>query len=144
MNSIGDDVSLPNLTPSEVVHSVIPEVRGNRKRGLKVSDTSLQENMVLRSSGTKTTMVSRACTSKDHVDLLQFDNCVQMTGISTLKVSPRTSPQIMLENTSVLKVITGESPCVLLKTNEFVKQISIFPIFIFFHIVSFEKKIDYK
>ena len=138
-NSIGDDVSLPNLTPPEVVHSVVPEVRGNRKRGLKVSDTSSQENMVLRSSGTKTPMVSRACASEDHIDLSQYDNCVQMTGISTLEVSPRTSAQIILENTSVLKVVTGESPDVLLKTNEFVKQVSILPTFKFFHIANLKK-----
>ena len=139
-NSIGDDVSLPNLTPPEIVHSVVPKVLGNRKRGLKVSDTSSKENVVLRSSGTKTPTVSRACASEDHIDLSQYDNCVQMTGISTLEVLPQISAQIMLENTSVLKIVTGESPDVLLKTNEFVKQVSILPTFIFFHIVSFRKK----
>ena len=136
-NSIGEDLSLPILTPLEVIHSVVPKVRGNHKRGLKVTDTSSQENVVLRSSGTKTPMVSGACAGEDYVDLSQFDNCVQMTGISTLEVLPRTSAQFMLKNTSVLKVVTGESPDVLLKTNDFVKQISILPTFIFCHFVSF-------
>jgi hypothetical protein len=67
-----------------------------------------------------------------------------MTGISTLDVLPQICAQIMLENTSVLKVVTGESLGVLLKTNKFVKQITILPTFVFFHIVSFKKKIDYK
>jgi hypothetical protein len=35
MNFIGDYVSLLNLTPPEVVYSVVPDVRGNRKHGLK-------------------------------------------------------------------------------------------------------------
>ena len=136
-NSIGEDLSLPNLTHLETVHNVVPEVRGNRKRGLKVIDISSQKNVALRSSGIKTPMVSGASASEDHVDLSQFDDCVQMTGISTLKVSSQTSAQIMLENTSVLKVVTGESSGVLLKTNEFVKQVSIMPTFIFFHVVNF-------
>ena len=58
-------------------------------------------------------MISRTCASEDHVDLSQYDNCVQMTEISTLEVLPRTSVQFMLENTSVLKVVTGESSGVL-------------------------------
>ena len=131
INYVGDDDSLSTLTPSEVVHIVVPEVRENRKHNLKVTDISSQKNVVLRSSGTKTPMVSGACASEDHVDLSQYDNCVQMTGISTLEVLPRTSAQFMLENTSVLKVVIGKSPGVLLKTNKFVKQISILPIFIF-------------
>ena len=37
MNSIRDNISFPTLIASEVVHSVVPEVRGNRKR-LKITD----------------------------------------------------------------------------------------------------------
>ena len=95
--------------------------------------------MALRSTGTKTPMVSGVSASEDHMDFSQFDNCVQMTEISTLKISPQTYAQIKLENTSVLKVATGESSGVLLKTNEFVKQVSIMPTFIFFHVVNFFK-----
>ena len=72
-------------------------------------------------------MVSGASASEDHVD-----NCEQMTGISTMEVLPQIYVQVMLENTSVLKVITRESLKVLLKTNEFVKQIRILPTFICF------------
>ena len=82
-------------------------------------------------------MVSGASANEDHVDLAQYDNCVQMTRISIMEVLPRISTQVMLENTSVLKVVTGESRGVLLKTNEFVKQVSILPTFICFHTVSF-------
>ena len=52
-NSIGDDVSIPTLSPLVVVHNVIPKVPGNRKRGLIVTDISCQENVVLRSPRTK-------------------------------------------------------------------------------------------
>ena len=73
------------------------------------------------------------------MDLLQYDNCMQMIGISTLKVLPQTSAQFMLENTSVLKVVIGESPGLLLNTNEFFKQVSILQTIIYFQIVSLKK-----
>lgn len=102
-----------------------------RKRAFKVFDTPSQENVVLRSLRTKKHMVSRACASEDRVDLVQYDNYVQMTMISTIEVLPRISAQVMLKNISVLKIVTGEFAGVLSKINEFVKQISILLIFIF-------------
>ena len=90
--------------------------------------------------------MSGTCASEDHVDLSQYDNCVQMIGILTSKVLPWTYAQFMLENTSVLKVVARESPSLLSKTNNFVKQVNILPIIIFFHIVDLKKKFkfDYK
>ena len=57
--------------------------------------------------------------------------CVQMIGISTKEVLSRTSIQVMLENTSVYNIVTRASHGVLLKTNEFVKQVSILLTFFF-------------
>ena len=50
-----------------------------------------------------------------------------------MEVLPQISVRVMLENTSILKVVTRISAGVLSKTNEFVKQVNILLIFIFSH-----------
>ena len=82
-------------------------------------------------------MVSTTCASNDYVDLAQYDSCIQTTGISTKKTLSYISTKVMLKNTSIFNVMTGASQIILLKTNEFVKQVSILPIFIFLHFIIF-------
>ena len=83
-------------------------------------------------------MVSTTCASDDYVDLAQYDSCMQTTGISTKETLVYTSAQVVLENTYVFNVVTRASQTILLKINEFVKQVSILPIFIFLHFIILE------
>jgi hypothetical protein len=73
------------------------------------------------------------------MDLAQYDSCMQTTGLSTKGTLSYTSAQVMLENTSVFNVVTRASQTILLKTNEFVKQVSILPIFIFIYFIILER-----
>ena len=88
--------------------------------------------MVSGTCGTKEHVVSTTSASDDYVDIAQYDSCMQTIGISTKETLSYTSAQVMLENTTVFSVVTGASQTILLKTNEFVKQVSILPIFIFY------------
>ena len=93
--------------------------------------TPSQENLVSGTCGAQEQASLRTYATDDHVDLAQHDGCVQMTGISTKEVLSQTSTQVILENTSVYNIMTGASHGVLLKTNEFVKQVSILLTFFF-------------
>ena len=130
-NYVSDEGSHLKLTPSEVVFTVVPEFGGKGKRGSKRTVIPSQENIVSETYGTKEQVVTRTCALEDYVDFAQHDNCVQMTRIFTKEVLLHTSAQIMLENTYVFNIVTGKSQVVLLKTNKFVKQVSILPTFIF-------------
>ena len=114
-----------------MVSSVVSELGGKRKRGLKTIVTPSQKNMVSDIHGTDEHVISRTCVTNDHVDLAHHDSFVQMTEIYTKEVLPHTSTQVMLEKTSVFNIITRASHEVLLKTNKFVKQVSILRTFIY-------------
>ena len=82
--------------------------------------------------------VSRTCASENRVDLAQHLGCVQMTRISTKKsIASYLNSSCVGEYFHFLHCHLA-SHAVLLKTNEFVKQISILPTFSFFIIVIFE------
>jgi len=136
--SVGDNVPNLKLTPLEVVGTMVSEFGGKRKRGSKKIVTPSQENVASGTCGTKEPVVSITCASDDYVDLAQYNNCIHTTGISTKETLSHTYAQVMLENTFVFNIVTGASQIILLKTNEFVKQVSILPIFIFLHFIILE------
>ena len=95
--------------------------------------------MASKTCGTKEHVVFTTCASDDYVDLAQYDSCMQTTRTSTKKILFYTFAQVMIENTSVFNVMTGASQTILLKTNKFVKQVIILPIFIFLHFIIIER-----
>lgn len=97
--------------------------------------TPSQENMVSETCGTQEHVSFKTYATDNHMDLAQYDGCVQMTGTSTKKILSRTSSQVMLKNISVYNIVTKASHGVLLKANKFVKQLSI--LLTFFFIFSF-------
>ena len=93
--------------------------------------TPFQKNLVSGTYEAQEHASLRTYATDDHVDLAQHNGCVQMTGISTKEILSRTSTKVMLENTFVYNIMTKASHGVLLKTNEFVKQVSILLTFFF-------------
>ena len=139
MYFVDNDVPHLKLTPSKVVATVVSEFGKKQKRGSKKIVTPSQETMTTTTRGTKEHVVSTIHASDDYVDRAQYDSCMQTIGISTKKTLFHTSVQVQLENISIFNVVTGASQTILLKTNEFVKQVSILSIFIFLHFIILER-----
>ena len=85
-NSIGDDVFLSKLIPSEVISNEVPKFSGKRNYVSKMTVTPSQKTMVSRTCGPYEHASLRTYANDDHMDLIQHDGCVQMTGIFTKEV----------------------------------------------------------